>query len=278
MPSNTKQHGLIAVEDEPFPRGPSGESCRLKLNDWLKLATLIEGQMRLEVCPLSGINRRQPDIVEAFSTRHAILTRATFPTQKEHDIVNRFSRYWPAVERSKVPSLEVIRGAPGHFPVFVRGEQGTFAGGGCVRTAAALARLRQTDRPLIVRPFVEILAADERQAVRLELRVHVVAGRAAAVEFLFPPWAAQRPTARELKLGQAWTGSQATAASRHAERIAAELECRWFVADFAETKDGLRLIELNPGWCSGIAHDDAARAVHAAILVTLFKVTIPASL
>jgi hypothetical protein len=272
MQSNCKQHLLVAVEDEPFPRGPSGESCRLKLNDWLNLAMLVRSHAHLEVCPLGEINFRQPDIVEAFSTRHSMLTETTFPRRSEHELVGRFSRYWAAVEQAGVPAIGVIKGAPGKYPVFVRGEEGTFKGGGCVRSAAALLRLRQLRRPLIVRPFVEILAAEKRQSVRLELRVHVVAGRAVAVEYLFPPWAVQRPTARELELGRAWVVSETSAASKHAERIAAELNCRWFVADFAATKEGLRLIELNPGWCAGIANEESARAVHVAILTAVFGI------
>ncbi len=263
---------VVAVEDEPFPRGPSGESCRLKLEDWLDLARRLELGTRLEICPVGELGSRTPDVVEAFATRHEMLGNATFPTRKEHALVNFFSRYWPAVKRSGVPGIGVINGTPEHFPVFVRGEQGTFAGGGLVRTAAALNRLRESGRPLVVRPWVKILAADARPAVRLELRVHVVAGSAAAVEYLFPSWATQRPTARELDAGQAWTEYQRVTASQYAERIAAELECRWFVADFAGTERGLQLVELNPGWCAGIAHDYVARAVHLTILGTVFKI------
>jgi len=273
---NQNQVLLIAVENEPFPRGPSGESCRLKLNDWLDLANDLNTHAQLEICPLNELNQRQPDVVEAFFGRHTLLTDATFPSREEHHSVSRFSNYWPAVERSAIPAIGVIKGTPARFPVFVRGEEGTFAGGGCIRTPAALRRLRQTGRPLIVRPYVDIRRADKRDAVRLELRVHVVAGHATAVEYLFPPWAVQRPTDRELAAGRAWTESEASAAASHAERVAANLEhCRWFVADFAATMDGLQLIELNPGWCAGIAHDCAARAVHAAILTGIFGINLP---
>jgi len=275
MPPNQKRDLLIAVEDEPFPGGPSGESCRLKLKDWLDLANGLETQAQLEICPLSELNQRQPDIVEAFAGRHTLLTDTTFPSHEEHHSVSRFSNYWPVVERSGVPAIGVIKGTPARFPVFVRGEEGTFAGGGCIGTPAALRRLRRTGRPLIVRPHVDIRRADKRDAVRLELRVHVVAGRATAVEYLFPPWAVQRPTDRELAAGRTWTDSEASTAACHAEVIAAKLKCRWFVADFAATMDGLRLIELNPGWCAGIAHDRAARAVHAAILTSGFGISIP---
>jgi hypothetical protein len=275
MQPNRKQHLLLALEDEPFPRGPSGESCRLKLNDWLDLATLVSGDVQLEVCPLSEIVSRPPDIIEAFSTRHSLLTDTTFPTRSEHEVVGRFSRYWPAVERAGIPAIGIIKGAPGKYPVFVRGEEGTFEGGGCVRSATALLQLRQLGRPLIVRPFVEILPAGKRRSVRLELRVHVVAGRAVAVEYLFPPWAAQRPTARESELGRAWTITETPAAAKHAERISLELRCRWFVADFAATNEALQLIELNPGWCAGIANAESARAVHSAILTSIFGIGVP---
>jgi len=277
MKLGAKQNVLIAVEDEPFPRGPTGQSCRLKLDDWLNLAARVESQACLEVCPLSELNRRHPHIVEAFSSRHEILSDTTFPSRTEHDSVGRFSRYWPAVERAGVPAIGVINGEPDKYPVFVRGEEGTFRGGGCVRSAAGLHRLRQSGRALVVRPFVEILAADKRQSVTLELRVHVVAGRAVAVEYLFPPWADQRPTDRELKQGNAWVESERDEAAQRAERIASELPCRWFVADFAGTSNGLMLIELNPGWCAGIAHAEAARAVHAAVLTVGFGVKIPPS-
>lgn len=265
---------IVAVENEPFPRGPSGESCRLKLKDWLELAERVEGRGQLEICPLDELETCRPDVVEAFATRRRILTDATFPTRCEHELVSIFSSYWPAVERSKVPAVGVIKGEPDKFPVFVRGEHGTFAGGGLIRSAAALKRLRGSGRPLVVRPWVEILTADKRTIVRLELRVHVVASRAAAVEYLFPSWAAQRPTSAEIRSGKDWTESRRTEAAQHAERIAAEVKCRWFVADFAETADGLRLIELNPGWCAGMAQDNSARAVHLAILGDIFQMRI----
>jgi hypothetical protein len=271
---NYRDRLVVAVEDEPFPRGPSGESCRLKLKDWLDLSKQFEGDTQLEICPLSELGARMPNVVEAFATRHGMLTGTTFPTRAEHEMVNFFSRYWSEVERSGVPAIGVIKNKPHHFPVFVRGEQGTFAGGGLVSTANSLARLRQSGRPLIVRPWIEILAADHRLDVRLELRVHVVAGRAVAVEYLFPPWAAQRPTERELQSGLSWTESHRVEAARYAERVAAKINCRWFVADFAGTANGLLLIELNPGWCAGIAHSDAARAVHLAILSSIFQIQI----
>ena len=277
MESKIKHHVLVAVEDEPFPRGPTGESCRLKLNDWLNLATQLPDDTQLDVCPLSELNFRQPDIIEAFSTRLSLLSDTTFPARREHEVVARFSNYWSSIERAGVPAFGIIKGEPSKFPVFVRGEEGTFQGGGRVTSAAALHRLRQQGRPLIVRPFVEILPADKRSSVRLELRTHVVAGRAAAIEFLFPPWAVQRPTARELELGQAWTLSETSLATEYAERIAAELDCRWFVADFAATNEGLYLIELNPGWCAGIASKEAARAVHCAIMTDIFGIGIRAS-
>jgi hypothetical protein len=241
------------------------------LKDWLDLAKQLETEAVLEICPLGEIGSRKPDVIEAFAIRHGKLTDATFPTRKEHELVNRFSDYWPAVEQSEVPAIGVIKGTPNRYPVFVRGEQGTFAGGGLVRTSVALNRLRQSDRSLVIRPWVEIHAADRRPAVKLELRVQVVAGRTAAVEYLFPPWATQRPTEQELYMGQDWTESNREKAAQYAERIAKELTCRWFVADFAETIDGLRLIELNPGWCSGIAHSDTARSVHLAILGNVFQ-------
>jgi len=275
---NMRGHLVVAVEDEPFPRGPSGESCRLKLEDWLDLAKQFESEAFLEICPLGELGRRKPNVIEAFATRHDMLTSATFPTRSEHELVNRFSHFWPAVEQSEVPAIGLIKGTPNQFPIFVRGEQGTFAGGGLVRTAVAFNRLRQSGRPLVIRPWVEILAADRRSAVRLELRAHVVAGRTAAVEYLFPPWAAQRPTDRELQAGFDWTESNWDNAAMYAERIATKLACRWFVADFAETTDGLRLIELNPGWCAGIAHQDTVRAVHLAILGNIFQIRTPTRL
>jgi hypothetical protein len=274
---NCRDSLLVAVEDEPFPRGPSGESCRLKLKDWLDLAKQLETNVSLEICPMSELEGGKPDVIEAFATREGMLTDATFPTQKEHQLVSHFSRYWPAVERAGVPAIGLIKGTPRQFPVFVRGELGTFAGGGLVRTASALKRLEQSGRRLVVRPWVEILAADRRPTVRLELRVHVVAGRAAAVEYLFPPWAAQRPTTRELQIGLDWTESHRAKATQYAEHVAADIKCRWFVADFAGTTDGLQLIELNPGWCAGIAHDDTARAVHLAILGNVFQIRTPTS-
>ena len=257
---------LVAVEDEPFPRGPSGESCRLKLNDWLDLAKQSEPEVQIEVCPVSELEDRRPDVIEAFATRHGMLTNKTFPTLREHELVNHFSSYWPAVVRSGVPAIGVLGGTPRQFPVFVRGEQGTFAGGGLIRSAGALKRLVESGRPLVVRPWVEILAADRRPSVRLELRAHSVAGRTVAVEYLFPPWAAQRPTGKELRAGLDWAATQQAAATQHTDRIAAEVNCRWLVADFAGTSEGLRLIELNPGWCAGIAHKEAARAVHLAVI------------
>lgn len=276
MDSKTKDHILVAVEDEPFPRGPTGESCRIKLNDWLDLAKLLADETELEVCPFGEIRFRRPDIVEAFSTRLALLTETTFPARNEHEIVSRFSNYWPAVERAGIPAIGVIKGTPGEFPVFVRGEQGTFEGGGRVPSVAALRKLHERGRSLIVRPFVEIQAADKRPSVRLELRSHVVAGRAVAIEFLFPPWAVQRPTARELEKGKAWAKSQTAIVTQQAEQIAENLNCRWFVADFVETNEGLRLVELNPGWCAGIASKEAAHAVHCAIITTIFGIEIPA--
>ncbi len=273
MPS--KNNLIIAVEDEPFPRGPSGESYRLKLRDWLDLANQLDGNVQLDICPLSELESRKPDIIEAFATREHLLTHSTFPTRKEHDLTSRFSNYWSVVEKSSIPAIGVIKGTPDRFPIFIRGEQGTFAGGGRVRTATALKRLRQSGRPLVVRPWVDIRPADKRPDVRLELRVHVIAGCAVAVEYLFPPWAAQRPTKSELDAGQAWMESKRTLVSRYAERVAAQLTCRWFVADFAETTDGLQMVELNPGWCAGIAHDYVAGAVHRAILTKVFEIQTP---
>src|SRR5690242_12274550 len=101
---------LVAVEDEPYPRGPTGESCRLKLRDWLQLAAQRQPQVPLEICPLTELEGRQPDIVEMFSIREAILTAKTFPARREHEVVNRFSSYWPAVERAGVPIIPVIHG------------------------------------------------------------------------------------------------------------------------------------------------------------------------
>ena len=263
---------IIAVEDEPLPRGPSGESSRLKLKDWLELAKQFEKTVHIKIIGLGELGNHRPDIIEAFATRHGFLTKSTFPTQKEHDMLNRFSDYWPKVEKSGIPAIGVIRGVPKKFPVFVRGEQGTFARGGLVRSTASLKRLMQSGRPIIVRPWVEILPADNRTDVRLELRVHVVGGSAVAVEYLFPPWASQRPTEQELHAGQAWTEANRLKVVQYAEQVATEIECRWFVADFAGTAEGLRLIELNPGWCSGIAHADAARSVHLSILERIFKI------
>lgn len=261
-----RQTILVAVEEEPYPRGPTGESCRLKLEDWLDLARKWESKVDLEICPLGDLEGRQPDVVEAFSSRESALTDRTFPTLQEHQLVSRFSNYWPAVERAKVPVIPVIQGEPEQFPIFVRGEQGTFAGGGRVENSATLQRLRKTGRKLVIRPFVEMKAAVNRKGVTLELRVHVVNGKAVAAEYLFPPWAALRPTAAELDAGLQWTNEEAPWAREYSEKLAAELQCRWFVADFAWTPEGLRLIELNPGWCSGIAHAEAARAVHEAIV------------
>lgn len=263
---------VVAVEDEPFPRGPSGESSRLKLRDWLELAKELESSARIEIIALGELGNRKPDIIEAFATREGLLTNATFPTWKEHELLTHFSNYWPKVEKSGVPVIGVIKGAPRKFPVFVRGEQGTFAGGGLVSTAAALKRLIKSGRPLVVRPWVDILRAGRRSNVRLELRVHVIAGCAVAVEYLFPPWASQRPTEQELQSGRAWTESHHVEAAQYAERVAAQLNCRWFVADFVGTADGLQLVELNSGWCSGIASADAARTVHRAILEKIFHV------
>lgn len=271
--TSTNRHTLIiAVEDEPFPRGPSGESSRLKLKDWLELAKQLERTVQIEVIALGELRNRKPDIVEAFATRGGLLTGVTFPTRKEHEMLSHFSNYWPRVEKSGVPAIGVIKGVPNKFPVFVRGEQGTFAGGGLVRSTAALKRLIQSGRPLVVRPWVDILRAGRRSNVRLELRVHVVVGCAVAVEYLFPPWASQRPTEHELQSGRAWTESHRAEATQYAERVAAHVNCRWFVADFAGTMEGLRLVELNPGWCSGIANADTARAVHRAILDKIFQI------
>jgi hypothetical protein len=272
MTSASRSRLVVAVEDEPFPRGPSGESCRLKLKDWLELAKQFEESVEIEVVGLGELSNRRPDVVEAFATRHGFLTKATFPARKEHEMLTHFSDYWLKVEKSGVPAIGVVRGVPKKFPVFVRGEQGTFAGGGLIRSAASLNRVTQSGRPIVVRPWVDILLADRRPEVRLELRAHVVDGSVAAVEYLFPPWASQRPTDRELHLGQAWTESHRAETTQYAERVAAQIECRWFVADFAGTADGLRLIELNPGWCSGIAHAEAARAVHLSILNRIFQI------
>jgi hypothetical protein len=274
MEPQSKHHLLVAVEDEPYPRGPTGESCRIKLNDWLELAARLTNKIQLDVCSLGEMGSRQPDIVEAFSIRLPLLTKTTFPTRSEHEVVAWFSQYWPVVERVAVPAIGIIKGTPTEFPVFVRGEEGTFKGGGRVASAAALRRLRQLGRPLVVRPLTQISPADKRSSVRLELRAHVVAGKAVAVEFLFPPWAAQRPTERELELGRAWAMLETVGAAKHAERISEELNCRWFVADFAATNEGLKLIELNPGWCAGIASAEAARAIHCAILTTIFGINL----
>ncbi|HTV43096.1 MAG TPA: ATP-grasp domain-containing protein [Candidatus Sulfotelmatobacter sp.] len=232
----------------------------------------MERIVQVEIIGLGELGYRKPDVIEAFATRDGLLTTATFPTRKEHEMLSHFSNYWSGVEKSEVPAIGVIKGTPHQFPVFVRGEQGTFAGGGLIRTAAAFKRLTQSGRPVVVRPWVDILCAGRRSNVRLELRVHVVAGCAVAVEYLFPPWASQRPTEKELQSGQAWMESRRVEAAQYAERIATVINCRWFVADFAETADGMRLIELNPGWCSGIASADAVRAVHSAILDKIFQI------
>lgn len=114
---STNRHNLVvAVEDEPFPRGPSGESSRLKLKDWLERAKLLERTVQIEVIAPGELGNRKPDVVEAFATRDHLLTSATFPTRKEHEKVSRFSNYWPSVEKSEVPAVGVIRGAPHKSP------------------------------------------------------------------------------------------------------------------------------------------------------------------
>lgn len=130
MISTNRYNLVVVVEDEPLPRGPSGESSRLKLNDWLELAKQLERTAQIEVIALGELGNRKPDIVEAFATRGGLLTNDTFPTRREHEMLSHFSDYWPRVEKSGVPAIGVIKGTPNNFPVFVRGEQGTFAGGG----------------------------------------------------------------------------------------------------------------------------------------------------
>lgn len=62
------------------------------------------------------------------------------------------------------------------------------------------------------------------------------------------------------------------------EKIAQQLMCAWFVADFAQTREGLQLVELNPGWCAGVTHAASARAIHLAILSTRFGVAVATGL
>jgi hypothetical protein len=121
---------LVAVEDEPYSRTPSGKSCVLKLAAWLDLAHALKNVVDLEICPISDLEGRCPAIIEAFSTRSSLLISDTFPTADEHILVERFSGYWPIVKKSGIPTIPVIEGDPKNFPVFVRGDRGTFHGGG----------------------------------------------------------------------------------------------------------------------------------------------------
>jgi hypothetical protein len=260
----------VVVQDKPIPRGPVGQSALIKWRDWMEIRNALAPILAIDIVSSSDLGSSRPNVVEAFFTALHTLTPETFPTLEEHHSVSFFSKYWPSIVRSEVPAIPVIENEPKNFPVFVRGELGTFPGGGRVNSRAALARLRNTGRRLIVRPHVNIRNAETRKEVTLELRAHVVCGKVAAVEYLFPHWAVQSPTQGELDSGHLWTESVTPEVLSCVAKIGNELLCRWYVADFAETDEGLRLIELNPGWCSGIAHKETARAVHLSILKNAF--------
>ena len=129
-----------------------------------------------------------------------------------------------------------------------------------------------------MRPYVAIDACVARPSVTKELRVHVICGRAACVEFLFPPWASQRPSSEEIASGCAWTADVSPDVVTWAESLAPFIECRWFTTDFAATRNGPQLVEINPGWCSGVTDACSTRAVHLAILDLGFGVSTDESL
>lgn len=263
----------ITVPDEPYPRSPVGISAGIKLKDWLELADELAGTVDLDVIEVGDLAAEPPHIVEGFTLHGYLLGKTTYPTAAEDALLHDLRAYWPWVMQAGIPAIEVYAAGvmPPHFPIFVRGRRTSIRGQGRVNSAAQL-RALQLEHDLVIRPWVDIATCGRRGKIAKELRVHIVARQAVAVEYLFPDWAASRPTEAELKEGRAWAQHVVTEVIGCAEAIATRLEARWFVADFAQTPEGVLLIELNPGWCAGVTHAISARAVHLAILSCAFGI------
>jgi len=268
---------IVAFEDEPFPKSPIGHSMSIKLCDWLDLGHLLP-DVDLDVRAIRELGGDSPDIVEAFATREDLLGPHTFPTEDEHHVALDIRSYWHAVEQSGIPAIPVLpAGAiPEEFPVYVRGRTGSFARG-VIRSRNEFQSMC-TDTEVVVRPFVVIKSCGTRSSVTRELRVHVVCQRVVCVEFLFPTWAAQRPSTGEYAAGCAWTSDVTGDVVCWTQSLAPLLPCRWFTADFAETATGVQLVEINPGWCSGTTDPCSARAIHLAVLRRGFDLPVPETL
>jgi hypothetical protein len=266
----------VAVEKEPYPKSPIGISAALKLEDWLALSDELKDSVDINVVPLDEIGADIPDIVEAFANRAELLRPDTVPTITEHEILMDIRKYWSAVEQSRVPAIPIYPEGfkPDSYPVFVRGRNASFTSGGCADSRKKFEAFGKNCK-IVARPFVDIKPCVSRKKVTRELRAHVVRGRCACVEFLFPPWASVKPTHDELQAGWKWTESISKDAAGWSETIAEYLGCGWFSADFCETTNGPALIELNPGWCSGITHKLSARSIHTSILSYVFKINMP---
>lgn len=268
---------IIAFEDEPFPSNAIGISKSIKLCDWLELNRSLF-DVNLDIRSVSELNGDMPDIVEAFTDKISLLNQSNFPQISEHTVVDDMRTYWGLVEQSGVPAIPVLPSneVPKNYPVFVRGGIGSFSDGFIESQKKFIELTKDIDS--IVRPYVEISTCSSRASVKKELRVHVVCGQAVCVGFLFPLWASQHPTKKEYELGCMWTNSVSNKVAGWAEAVSQLVDCRWFTADFAETPDGTMLVELNPGWCSGVTDKCAARAIHVAILEKGFGISLPFSL
>ena len=265
---------LVAVEDEPYPNSPEGKSQAIKLEDWLALSREFSKTIDIDVRAISELGTDTPDVVEAFTNRHHLLTETTFLRFSEHRLLDDITAYWPAVQSSNVPAIGILDGIPqaNQFPIFVRGKSTSLSNGKITSIEELKKQHAFKMEELILRPFANIEPCLKRASVRKELRVHVVFGEAVATEFLFPMWAAQKPTLEENSLGQQWAKSISERVQVWSKRIADKLHCRWFTADFAQTSEGPKLIELNPGWCSGVTTPETARAIHLRILHSIVAV------
>jgi hypothetical protein len=193
-------------------------------------------------------------------------------------LLNDLRRYWPFVLAASVPVIPVYEEGyvPSSFPVFVRGRASSFGAKSKIDSAAEFWEFEAARKSsgLVVRPFMEIERCGRRSKVTKELRAHIVCGRCKCVEFLFPRWAAVKPSEEEFAEGCRWTSSLAAQAANWSEAIAQRLLCSWFVADFAQTVEGPRLIELNPGWCAGVTDPASSRSLHLGILAGRFRVPV----
>ncbi len=261
---------IIAFENEPLPVSPDGKSMALKLGDWLDLADLVPA-IELDVRPIGELGADKPVLIEAFASHAGLLGAETMPSAAEHQLALDLRAYWPAVIKSGVPAIPVypVGYVPTEYPVYVRGRTGSLSQSK-VNSVEEFKAVANVDG-MVARPWVRIQPCGDRDSVTKELRVHVVCGTVACVEFLFPQWAAQKPTDAELAAGRAWTRTASAEVVAWSETLAKHLNVRWFAADFAQTDAGVKLVEVIPGWCSGITDPCSARAVHAAILESMWE-------